>query len=536
MPDCKKILMGVKGAVAWLSPYLRKLERILPYVLAAVYAIGLAMMLSHHEMWRDETQAWLLARDSASPAALLHNMRYEGHPGLWHLLLWGPAQFTSDPLAMQIVHGIIAIGAVFMVLRFAPFRWPTRILLSSGYFFAYEWAVVSRNYAISVLLFFLFAALHRKRWRWFPLQALVAFALCHTNIHSLILVLVLLPMLAIEYAVAYAGSRRDARSRLASACLGVVIIVLGIVTGIRQIAPPADTGFATKWHFQWQMGRAQTTARRMVDAYLPVPKAQTRFWNSNRFAGELPKAKYLAAAIAIAAAISLLFLCQPWPILPYLGGTIALLTFFYVKYPGSIRHHGFLFLWPIVLLWMCADYQPWSLPWRRANWPFRMFHRFRELPLMVLLLFHVNGTMVAARADWNAPFSMSKATAEWIRANVPGWDQMLLAGGDAPQTSAVAAHLRAPQIFYTERNDYGSYVIWDNKRKSQTAKAKHNLEALMRQEDKDILLVTSGPANAKRLPAGTTLLKVITGDATTESRYHVYQCACPATNLRTSID
>jgi hypothetical protein len=40
----------------------------------------LGLLLAHHEMWRNELQAWLLARDSDSLAELWRNTRYEEHP------------------------------------------------------------------------------------------------------------------------------------------------------------------------------------------------------------------------------------------------------------------------------------------------------------------------------------------------------------------------------------------------------------------------------------------------------------------------
>ena len=44
--------------------------------------------MMQHAMWRYEMQAWLLARDSQTLGDLFFNLRYEGHPALWHLLLW----------------------------------------------------------------------------------------------------------------------------------------------------------------------------------------------------------------------------------------------------------------------------------------------------------------------------------------------------------------------------------------------------------------------------------------------------------------
>jgi len=81
-------------------------------------AIGLVAFLAfagvgiaHHEMWRDEHHAWLLARDSAGPLARFDNLRWDMTPGFWHLLLWVVTRFTHDPRAMQLLNLVFATGA-----------------------------------------------------------------------------------------------------------------------------------------------------------------------------------------------------------------------------------------------------------------------------------------------------------------------------------------------------------------------------------------------------------------------------------------
>jgi hypothetical protein len=56
-------------------------------VTAGFFVIALLGILSH-EMWRDEHQAWLVARDANSLSQLLDNMNYEGNPALWHFFLY----------------------------------------------------------------------------------------------------------------------------------------------------------------------------------------------------------------------------------------------------------------------------------------------------------------------------------------------------------------------------------------------------------------------------------------------------------------
>ena len=76
------------------------------------YALGLAFLFlgvsaftaSHHEMWRDEIQAWLIARDSGSIFELFAHLKYEGHPGLWHLFLMPLTRITHSPVIMQVFH------------------------------------------------------------------------------------------------------------------------------------------------------------------------------------------------------------------------------------------------------------------------------------------------------------------------------------------------------------------------------------------------------------------------------------------------
>ncbi|MGC8917693.1 MAG: hypothetical protein ACP5NF_12030, partial [Thermoanaerobaculum sp.] len=77
----------------------------------AVYGVLLGLLMARHEPWRDEIQAWLLARDSPHLLDLWRHTRYEGHPLLWHVLLWGLAKLTPNPAAMQVLHWVLATAA-----------------------------------------------------------------------------------------------------------------------------------------------------------------------------------------------------------------------------------------------------------------------------------------------------------------------------------------------------------------------------------------------------------------------------------------
>ena len=465
----------VRG-IDWLTPTVRRWSRFWPHLCTVLFLVAVGWMIGRHEMWRDEIQAWLIARDAATPLAVLRQTRYEGHPWLWHLLLWIPSRFTAHPAAMQGVHLLLAGATAFVILRWAPFPPLIRLLLVGGYFFAYEWAVIARNYGISALLFCVAAALHARRWRNAHWLGLTLAAASLTNVHSIILALVLAPALAVEYAVAYAGNHRGARAVLPRALLGLALAAAGIGTGIRAVRPPADTGFAVAWHVQWSPARVAETADRVIRAYAPLPVDQPHFWNSNRLLAEgarppeerpawgVPPERRTAVAGWILLAGALFLWRRPWPAVPFAVGSIGLLVFFYVKYMGAVRHHGFLFLWFVVSLWMSRQIEPWHLPWPRIDAALAWWDRRQVWLLAPLLALHVSSASVAWRRDATTVFSQGRAAAAYLAAQYTPPEHYVWAGHPSPHASTVVGYLQRPRIYYLDRADFGSYVIWDHAR------------------------------------------------------------------------
>ena len=153
-------------------------ERRLIALAFALYCAIVSCLTALHGMWLDELQHWCLARDSRSLAELFYNTRNEGHPPLWHVLLFGITRLTSDPAWMQVLHVAIGMCTAALVLWRAPFVWWWRVLIVFGYFFLYEYTVIARNYGL-VVFFLLLAADVRQRigigWQWAALLVLAAF-------------------------------------------------------------------------------------------------------------------------------------------------------------------------------------------------------------------------------------------------------------------------------------------------------------------------------------------------------------------------
>lgn len=127
--------------------------------LTAAFLVICGFAITQHEMWRDEIQAWLLARDSASLSDLFRNLKYDGHQGLWHLILMPLARITTSPAIMQFTHLLIASTTVYLTAGYSPFSRLQKFLIVFGYFYCYEYALISRNYGLGVLFITLFCVL-----------------------------------------------------------------------------------------------------------------------------------------------------------------------------------------------------------------------------------------------------------------------------------------------------------------------------------------------------------------------------------------
>lgn len=128
-----------------------------------LYVAILSLMIVRHEPWSDETQAWLLARDASFSDLFIKYLRYEGAPGLWHLILMIPAKLHFPVEMLQIISGFFAIAGVYVFLRYSPFPKVIKVLVPFTYFIFYQYAVVARAYVVFPLLFFLLASIFHKR-------------------------------------------------------------------------------------------------------------------------------------------------------------------------------------------------------------------------------------------------------------------------------------------------------------------------------------------------------------------------------------
>lgn len=153
--------MRVRFQITDLSKQ-KKLDYIFMMMVFIGYLVFNGILLARHEMWRDEANVWLMARE-LSPIALLKEIKYQGHPCLWYLLLMPFAKAGLPFKTISFVsYSIMAVTAGLFLYK-APFYKPIKAVMLFSPVFTYYYAVIARNYCLTALLLILLAVYYPKR-------------------------------------------------------------------------------------------------------------------------------------------------------------------------------------------------------------------------------------------------------------------------------------------------------------------------------------------------------------------------------------
>lgn len=462
-------------------------------VLTAVYFCIVGLGIAHHEMWRDEWQAWMVARDSGSILEMLGHLRHEGHPPTWHLILYFLSRLTRDPLVMQATHLIIATASIYLLARYSPLPWLHKVLLASSYFLAYEYAVIARPYALTVLALFAFCALFPVRGRHPILLFITLLALAATSAFGLILSLVAVGMLLVESVAGSDGTwfRRTPHARLVA---GALVWVVGIIAALLLIMPPA--GFASAVSFddafsQWSIASTMSSLAR---AYLPLPAfGESPLWNSHFIPGTVRAGLAVTAVMGMGMGIvaCLLFVEKPAVLFFYAVGSGALLAFRHFVFSGWMRHDGHLFLVFVACLWlMSMPLREWTAPRRLGRWA-GLDTAVARIFVPAVLMVQVGAAVIFYAAELRGHFTAAPHVAEYIRQQE--LEGLPIAASPAPAASSVSGNLGRP-IHYLALGSEDTFVRWGEYPRGQDRQLSlKRLGPFVEAAGTDVLLIMGRP-------------------------------------------
>lgn len=431
-------------------------------LLAAVFLLVVAIGMWRHEMWGDEWQAWLLARDAGSLPELFRLMRYEGHLPTWHLILVALARFTGSVAAMQVAHAAIATGSVYLIARFAPFSWALKVFVPFGYFFLYEYGVIARHYALAVLALFAFCALFSVRGRHPLAVAAALLLLAITSVYGTILAAAVTGMLLLEAATGPAETpgmrRRRIGARVALVVwLGGVAVAL-FVALMRPVQALSGVPGAPALPVLSRWALASTVAK-LTPVYLPIPDALPAQWGAHLISDEtrLGLATRFGLALGIVGGAAMLFARTPFVLFLFAAGTGGVLAFNHLVFGGFIRHHGHLFVLFVACLWLAHTHpRRWRPPRPLEQWT-GLETRWASAFVTGLVAAQLAGAALLYVTDLSRPFSAATQTARFIQES--GLGHLPIAASPAHPAIPIAGTLDRP-IHYVATGSESTFLPW----------------------------------------------------------------------------
>jgi hypothetical protein len=436
-------------------------EKYFPYLISLVFFILSLFGILHHEMWRDEYQAWMVAADAHSIPELFKNLKYEGNPVLWHAFLYILSALTDNPFSMQLFHILISTSFIFLFNRYAPHSLVEKILFTFGYFTFFEYNLISRSYGLGLLLIVIFCILYRNRYKNILLMAGVLFLLANDTIFGVILTVCFSFIIVLERLFVRNKKSKEPKIPFSKLALFVGITFIGVLLGYLQVKPEPDNSFPTLYVTDFNLVRLKWAFSRLIHGYFAVPNfTHFHFWNTNFFVPD--ESKFLIGITPVLfVAWIIAFMRYRLVTVLYVTGTLILLAFYY--YTGFIwsRYSGHLFLLLIACSWL-VYYQkgkPYQINWLEKT--ATLGDKIRTPFLITILAVHVIGGVMAYYKDIKYPFSTSHQAADFIRDHQ--LDKYEMIGSVDYVISPLVSQL-GRKILYAERKEYGSFIIYDQKR------------------------------------------------------------------------
>lgn len=227
-------------------------ERILLALVFAVYCAATIAGAVTHEPWWDEAQAWLIARDASLPHLLLHEVRYEGHPPLWYLILAIPAKLGLPYWWLKVAGLLVGMSSALLLLFGFP-RIPVyvRIVAPFTLFVVYQYTIVARSYVLILPLLLLVARMYGSRHERPGRFAFLLILLSHVSVHAFAIACGLAALFLLDLLLErIPRPPRGMLTRAASA-----FVINGIVLVILLWPPPDNPSYGAHHHSPFEMQR-----------------------------------------------------------------------------------------------------------------------------------------------------------------------------------------------------------------------------------------------------------------------------------------
>ncbi len=436
-------------------------------ILWCLFVVSIAWFKwSYHEMWKDEWQAWFVAKDQ-SFSEMLSFLNYEGHPLLWYLYLkiWSfVAPFIGSVNALQLGH-LVCVIAVYGIL-FMIFDMPIwqKIGIASSYFLLFEYGLVNRGYILVILILFLIIVkLKSKQTKQFTIPLLLLL-LCQTEVYG---VFMALGILTYQY-FSLVDKTRFKRNALFT-FLGLCVFILTVY--------PRESGHIAK---------TQSVNLSGWDQFLTA--IQGNLSNTFFIGTTLDTFTYGYTLIGLLLSVLVLLMLgyifyenkSSWMALGLF--LLIMISFSSFVFLGGVRQWGMVFIFFVAIL----ELTPQN----------KILSKYKNVAIALLLIFSTDHGVKAMITEYKIPFSNAKMTGEFLKTNVP--EKVPIVTFNKFSTTPVIGYLDRKMYSLPDGEPY-SYFRWVDKVYVTT---ESELRLFTKYKNvKGIIIVADKPIDKNRFPS-----------------------------------
>ncbi|MEH2420964.1 MAG: hypothetical protein V7K48_08550 [Nostoc sp.] len=490
------------------------------FIIVSFSVIGLIGILNH-SMWRDELNPWLIVRDSESLGDLITNIHYEGHPVLWYFSLAILIKIVDNPIIIQIFHLAITVFSVALFCLYSPFNYQQKFLFSFGFFPFYEYLLISRNYAFSMLFIFAFCTIFSSRKITYAYLAILLGLLANSSAYGLLVSLSLSLTLLAEFC--FNSEHRQqyfSQSQKSDLFLSILLIIFSFILSIYIITPPTDSylhgGLNNGWLMQLDIRHLLRSIGRIFGSYLLIIPAHKRWL-------DLIVCAVIALLIVILTLIKLSK--KPVTLFFYIIGTCVIFAFTYLRFLGMPRHFGHFYLVMIAALWLETYYQESTVLLNKFSIRPNLIifvQKWHHIALMLILYTQFFGGIYSFSRDLVVPFSASRETSQYIQKS--GLDNEFIVASRDANMAALSGYLNR-KFYYPELQNMGSFTLFKKGRQEiEQPEILSQINYLLKNQDeqKKILLILNKKLNVNRNDLKIVPIKDFQRGWVDNERYYLY--------------
>ena len=445
-------------------------------IILIIYIIITFTTILFHEKWRDESQAWLIARD-LNIVDIIKQMKYEGHSFLWYMILVPFAKLGFPYITENLISlGIVTIAA-WLILKKAPFSLFTKILILASYPMSYLYPVIARNYCLIPLAIVLIAIYYPKR-KEKPIQYALSILLL-ANSHGIMLGLVGMLYLFFYVQELFIHWKEKSSFQKKQLIISLIISILGIAVIVAIILIGMSTNIEVK-------GNSKFSIEKLKNILIVFKNLQY-----NIFGSEPQKITSIVISIYI---LFLGIFVLAYEVKKYPQNAIIILVsvlfqlYVYLQIYGisAQRANAILF---IILLFVWIQREETQSKTKNRK------YTFMEIVGILFLMQNCVWGVFNITQEYKQNYSSAKQAAEYIMQNIE--KDAIFICTDRALGSAIIPYTDRNNFWSPQIEDYFTFVTWDD-----TTNKKYAQEEIQRKvaelykQNKKLYFIYSGKWDA----------------------------------------